>query len=214
MTMRATRLLLAALLGVLAAVLVSCGGTGGGLIPAGNAGPLENDFQAVAQAAQEGSGNCAATQSAIEKTERDLQALPSSVDAGLRRRLQEGTANLVARARKVCAQPLGQSTTTTETTDTEKTSTTKTAPTKTTPTTPSTTTTTETEPTSTTETQSTAPTGTATTPSSTTPTGGGVQAPGGGEGQTGGEGAQGKGQAGGGPGHVESGQGGGTGIEQ
>lgn len=213
--MPTARLLLAALLGVAAAVLVSCGGTGNGLIPAGNASPLENDFQAVAQAALQAGGSCGATESAIQKTESDLHALPADVNAGLRKRLQEGTANLAARARKLCAQPLGQSTTTTETTTTEKTTPAKTAPAKTTPTTSTQTTTAETEPTPTTETQSTAPTGGGTTPSSTTPApGGGVQAPGNGEGQAGGEGAQGNGQPAGGPGHAEGGAGGGTGVEQ
>ncbi|HUN77446.1 MAG TPA: hypothetical protein VMU32_00845 [Solirubrobacteraceae bacterium] len=207
------RLLLAALLGVGAAVLVSCGGTGSGLIPAGNATYLESDFQAVAQAAQEGNGSCGATESAIEKTERDLRSLPSSVNADLRRHLQEGTTNLATRARKVCAQPLAGSTTTTETTTNEKTTTAKTTPAKTTPSTTTETSTQESEPSSTTETQSTAPTGTATTPSTTTPTGGGVQAPGGGENEAGTEGAQGKGPAGNGPpGH--GGEGGGTGVEQ
>ncbi|HVR05309.1 MAG TPA: hypothetical protein VMS02_04655 [Solirubrobacteraceae bacterium] len=204
------RLLLAGLLGAGAAVLVACGGSGSGLIPAGNAGPLETDFQAIAQAAQEGAGNCTATESAIHKAESDLQTLPSSVDAGLRSRLQEGTSNLAARARKMCTQPGAQSTTTTETTSTERTAPAKTTPAKTTPATP-TTATTETEPSSTSESQSTAPTGTATTPSSTQPPGGGAQAPGI-EGQ-GAEGPQGKGPAGNGPpGH--GGEGGGTGVEQ
>jgi predicted phosphodiesterase len=212
MTMRVTRLLLAALLGVGAAVLAACGGTGNGLIPTGNASYLESDFQAVAQAALQGSGSCAATESAIEKTERDLRSLPSSVNAGLRRHLQEGTTNLATRARKVCAQPIGESTTTTGTTSTEKTTTAKTAPAKTTPSTTPETSTQESEPSSTTETQSTAPTGTATTPSATTPTGGGVQAPGG-ENEAGTEGAQGRGPNGNGPpGH--GGEGGGTGVEQ
>ena len=48
----ALRAALAALLGVLAAVLISCGGSGAGLIPAGKAGPLQSDFEAVAQAAK------------------------------------------------------------------------------------------------------------------------------------------------------------------
>jgi hypothetical protein len=153
------RLVPAALLGVGAAVLVSCGSSGKGLIPLANAGPLQSDFQAVLEAAQEGNGNCAATEAQIRKTERDLAALPSSVDGGLRGRLAEGVTNLSARARVLCAQPLTQTTTTTTET--------------TTATTPPATTT-STQPTATT----TAPT--ATTPRTGTPSGeeGGTQAPG------------------------------------
>ena len=95
------RLLTAALLGVGAAVLVSCGSSGKGLIPLAYAGPLQTDFQAVLQAAQEGDGSCTATEAAIRKTEHDLQALPSSVDDGLRGRLAEGVANLSVRAREL-----------------------------------------------------------------------------------------------------------------
>jgi hypothetical protein len=152
------RLVPAGLLGVGAAILVSCGSSGKGLIPLANAGPLQSDFQAVLQAAQEGNGNCAATEAQIAKTERDLAALPSSVNGGLRGRLAEGVTNLSARARVLCAQPGAQTTTTTTET--------------TTVTTPPATT--STQPTATT----TAPT--ATTPGTGTPSGeeGGTQAPG------------------------------------
>ena len=105
----------AALLLGASAVLSSCGGSGKGLIPTGDAGPLQSDFQAVARAAEEGDGNCAATQAAIEKTERDFNSLPLVVDAGLRRRLRAGIANLRARSLALCAQPLPQVTTATST---------------------------------------------------------------------------------------------------
>ncbi len=60
-----------------AALLVSCAGSGKeGLIPTGDAGPLQGDFEAVAQAAENGDGNCAATESALQKTEQDFAALP------------------------------------------------------------------------------------------------------------------------------------------
>jgi hypothetical protein len=110
------RLIPAGLLGVGAAVLVSCGSSGKGLIPVAYAGPLQGDFQAVLQAAQEGDGSCTLTNARIAKTEHDLRALPVTVDGGLRGRLAEGVANLAVRARTMCAQPLSPLTTTTSTT--------------------------------------------------------------------------------------------------
>ena len=160
------RLIPAGLLGVGAAVLVSCGSSGKGLIPLSYAGPLQSDFQAVLQAAQEGDGNCEATEAKIRKTEHDLQALPASVDGGLRGRLAEGIANLSAHARVLCTQPLAQTTTTTETTTVTTPAASATQPTATTPsTTPS--------------------TGTAPTPTTSQPSGeeGGTQAPGAGRGE-------------------------------
>jgi hypothetical protein len=129
------RPLAACLLGIGAALLVSCGASGKGLIPTGNAGPLQSDFEAVARDAQDGNGRCAATEAAIAKTERDFGALPPTVDAGLRSRLREGITNLRTRALEVCAQPLPQPTVTTTapSTSTQTTSTTPTVP-QTTPT--------------------------------------------------------------------------------
>ena len=157
------RIPLAGLLGVSAALLVACGSSGKGLIPSANAGPLQSDFEAVAQAAQSGEGNCTATEAAIEKTESDFAALPATVDAGLRKTLNVGIANLKRRALALCAQPLPQSTSTTKTS-----------------TTPTTTTSTQTTPTTTstpTETTATSTTPTTSTPTATTP-GGGTPAPG------------------------------------
>ncbi|HEV3093226.1 MAG TPA: hypothetical protein VGY30_01785 [Solirubrobacteraceae bacterium] len=145
---RPIKFLAAALLGVAAAVLVACGSSGTGLIPAASAGPLQSDFEAVAQAAQSGNGNCLTTESKLGKTEQDFLALPASVDAGLRRRLHEGIANLRKVALAMCAQPSAGATTTTPTTTaptttpSTTTTTTTTTPTTTTPTTPTTTTTT------------------------------------------------------------------------
>jgi hypothetical protein len=178
------RIPLAGLLGVSAALLVACGGSGKGLIPTANAGPLQSDFEAVAQAAESGEGSCTATEAAIEKTESDFAALPATVDAGLRKTLNVGIANLKRRALALCAQPLPQSTSTTKTSTTPTTATS-------TQTTPTTTTTTHTE------TSPTPTTPTPTTPTATTP-GGGTPAPGSGPG-------------GSGPG-VSNGPGGGTGI--
>jgi hypothetical protein len=167
MTMRSSfRLLTAALLGVGAAVLVACGSSGKGLIPVANAGPLKNDFLAVLQAAQEGDGSCAATEAALRKTEHDLQALPPSVDDGLRGRLAEGVANLSVRAHLLCSQPLAQTTTTSTTT----------TPAKTSP--PATGTTKATTPTTSTPTPTTGTSTTATTPAPSTGEEGGTQAPG------------------------------------
>jgi hypothetical protein len=156
------RILLAGLLGVSAALLVACGSSGKGLIPTANAGPLQSDFEAVAQAAESGEGNCTATEAAIEKTESDFAALPATVDASLRKTLDAGIANLRRRALALCAQPLPQTTSTTKTSTTPTTATS-------TQTTPTTTTHTETSPTPTTPTP--------TTPTATTP-GGGTPAPG------------------------------------
>jgi cytoskeletal protein RodZ len=153
------RVLLAGLLGVSAALLVACGSSGKGLIPSANAGPLQSDFEAVAQAAQSGEGNCTATEAAIEKTESDFAALPATVDAGLHKTLSVGIANLRRRALALCAQPLPQATSTTST--------------------PTTTTSTQTTPTTSTQTEtSTAPTTSTTTPPTATSPGGGTPAPG------------------------------------
>jgi hypothetical protein len=159
------RAALAGLLGVAAAVLVSCGGSGAGLIPAGNAGPLQGDFETIAQAAQSGNGSCAATEAAIVKTERDFRSLPGNVDGGLRNTLRQGIGNLRSRALVLCSQPLQQPTAPTQTT-------------KTTPTTSSTTSTTPPPATTPTQTQP-APTTTTPPPTGTGP-GGGTKAPEGG----------------------------------
>ena len=119
------RVLLAASLGVLAGVLISCGGSGKGLIPVADAGPLQGDFEAVAQAAENGDGSCTSTESALLKTEQDFAALPPSVDGGLRNTIRQGVENLRTHALALCTQPLPQSTVTTPKTTT---STTTTAP--------------------------------------------------------------------------------------
>jgi hypothetical protein len=155
-------LLLAGLLGVLAALLVGCGSSGKGLIPAANAGPLQSDFEAVAQAAQSGEGSCTATEAAIAKTETDFAALPGTVDSGLHKTLSLGIANLRRRALALCAQPLPQTTTTTKTTTPTTATSTQTVPT---------TTSTHSETTATSTTPPTSP------PTATTP-GGGTPAPG------------------------------------
>jgi hypothetical protein len=129
------RLLSAALLGVTAAVLVSCGSSGSGLIPSANAGPLRSDFEAVAQAAASGNGSCARTESALGKTEQDFLALPATIDGGLYKRLQQGIANLHTQALAMCLRPTTTPTTTTSSQTTTTPTTTTTTSTETTPTT-------------------------------------------------------------------------------
>jgi hypothetical protein len=155
--------LLAGVLGVTAALLVSCASSSGKLIPVADAGPLQSDFETVAQAAEAGDGNCSATEAAILTTEQDFNALPTGVDTGLRNTLRQGIDNLRSHALALCAQPLAQATTTSTTP-------------KTTPSTTTSTTTTPTPP----ETATT-PTTTPTTPQTTPGTGGGTPAPGVGE---------------------------------
>jgi hypothetical protein len=176
----------ALLLGTAAAVLVSCGSSGKGLIPEANAGPLQSDFEAVAQAAQAGNGNCTATVAAINKTERDFAALPATVDQALRGRLRRGISNLRERALALCAQPLVQTTTTSTARTTTTTTPAKTPPAIT--------------PTNTTPTTS-APV-TPTTPSAPPNNGGGTAAPGG----AGGENEQGEGAG--------AGESGGAGVQE
>ncbi|HTA34362.1 MAG TPA: hypothetical protein VK721_13155 [Solirubrobacteraceae bacterium] len=136
---RMLRAALTAMLGVAAAVLVACGASSTGkLIPVADSGPLQGDFETVAQEAESGNGNCSATETAIAKTEQDFNALPGSVDSGLADTLRQGIENLRKRALALCAQPLAQNTATNTTpkTSTTTSTTTPTAPT----TTPSTTT--------------------------------------------------------------------------
>jgi hypothetical protein len=173
------RAALAGALGIAAALLVSCGGSSAKLIPLADAGPLQSDFETIAQDAEAGNGSCSATESAVLKTEQDFTSLPASVDSGLRQTLRQGIENLRARALALCAQPLAQTTPTSTTT--KPTTSTSTTP----PTTSTNTTTSSTETAETTSTPS-------TTPTTTTP-GGGTPAPGVGETPPAGAGAPGGG---------------------
>jgi hypothetical protein len=191
-----TRALGGGALGVLAAVLVSCGGSGAGLIPAENSSPLLSDFQAVERAAKAGNGSCGTTQAALRTTEQDFHRLPTSIDAGLHGRLAEGIRQLRATALEMCEQPLAASTTSTGEASTPTKSQAKGAP-------PSSTTSTETTTTSTgTSTSPTSTTGSGTTGTTQTPTEGGT-APG----AEGNEGQAGEGSAGGGQGGADGGSG-------
>ena len=168
------RLAMVALLGAAAALLVSCGSSGAGLIPSASAGPLQEDFEAVAKAAEAGNGDCAKTEAALGKTEEDFLALPATVDRGLHKRLEEGITNLRKQALEMCDEPTS---TETSATSTQTKTTPQTGTTNTETTTSTETTTTPTTPTNT----STTPPTTGTPPSS----GGGVEAPEEGSGENG-----------------------------
>jgi hypothetical protein len=121
------RFAVACLLGGTTALLISCGSSGKGLIPAADAGPLRSDFEAVASDAHNGNGNCTATEAAIFQTEHDFGALPANIDSGLHERLQAGIKNLRERALELCTQATATSTSSKTTTSTQSTSTTPTA---------------------------------------------------------------------------------------
>jgi hypothetical protein len=119
------RLGLMAALGVGAALLLmACGSSGKGLISAANAGPLKSDIEAVDVAAQEGNGNCTATEAALQRTEQDFATLPASTDSGLHNTLRTGIANLRKVASELCRQPLVNTTTAPSTTTAPTTTTT------------------------------------------------------------------------------------------
>jgi hypothetical protein len=157
--MRAIPFVLAAVLGVAAAALVSCGGTPSRreLIPSGSADRMKSALTDVRSAVD--SGDCAGAARALTRARGALVSLPSSVDDRLVARLRQGISRLEALAPRQCAQQDTQTTTvqTTETT-TPETTTTQTQTTDTTPTTATTT------PTDTTPTATTPPTTTTTTP--------------------------------------------------
>lgn len=132
------RALVAGLLGAAVALLVGCGSSGGGLIPASQGGPLQSDIEAVERAAEAGNGECAQTEAALLKTEQDFAALPSSIDSGLHDKLKIGVENLRKVAIEACQQPQA----TTKTDQAPRTTSTPTTPTTTTPSTSTTTTTT------------------------------------------------------------------------
>jgi hypothetical protein len=109
------RLPAAAIAVAASALLVACGGSGAGLIPTANAGPLEHDFEEVARQAH--AGNCTGTKEALEKTEADFANVSARIDFTLRRKLQEGIEHLHSQALEECSH----ATTTTSTTVTTKT---------------------------------------------------------------------------------------------
>jgi hypothetical protein len=178
--------LVAAGLGLSAAAFVACGDTNG-LLANEQAGQLSDTLDAVSVAVE--GGRCASAVRQAAELQDALDKLPSTVDAKLRRSLQEGAATVAARAQNDCRPGTTTKAKTTPKTDTGPV-TTETLPTTTTtaPTTPTTPTTTTPPTTPTTPTTTTPPT----TP--TTPTNPGGPDSGGGGGGTGSGGAGGAGQ--------------------
>src|SRR3954463_1828225 len=134
--MRVLPPLAALLLGAATALLVACGG-GDGRIPASNASSLTSALSQISSDYR--AGHCVAAQRAVAKAQNAVLALPDTVDARLRRRLQSGIQNLAAKVPATCSQAQTQTqqtqtdTTTNDTTSTPTTGTgTGTAPTDTT----------------------------------------------------------------------------------
>jgi hypothetical protein len=153
---RTLRILLPCALGLIAALLVSCGDTSH-LIPGTDADAINQNIDAAASAS--GDGRCGRADAAVQRAQTHVQQLPSSVDPKLKADLEQGLARLRATAASECAD--NQQTETTATTE----STASTASTESTATTESTASTASTASTETqnTETQNTDTSGTDTT---------------------------------------------------
>ncbi|HEY0361277.1 MAG TPA: hypothetical protein VGC83_03290 [Solirubrobacteraceae bacterium] len=132
--MRVLPPLAALLLGAATALLVACGG-GDGRIPASNASSLTSALSQISSDYR--AGRCESAQRDVAKAQNAVLALPDTVDARLRRRLQSGIQNLAAKVPATCNQAQTQTqqtqpdTTTSDTTSTPTTGT-DTAPTDTT----------------------------------------------------------------------------------
>ncbi len=161
------RALLAAGLGICAAVLVSCGQSNG-LLSASEASPLNSSLDAISTAVA--ARDCPKAELLATRLGSSVGKLPLTVDRQLRLALGNGAQTVAERARRACMRTTKTTTTTSTVPTTVQTTQTTTT---TTTTTPSTATSTPTDTTST----STTPTSTATTPTTTTPTG--TTAPGG-----------------------------------
>jgi hypothetical protein len=170
---RTLRILLPCALGLVAALLVSCGDTSN-LIPGTDADAINKNVDAASNAAA--SGRCGAANAAVNRAELHVRKLPSKVDGALRADLEQGLEKLRVAAARECTQN-NQTTATTESTQSTQT----------------TATTESTASTATTDTQ-TQTTDTQTTPTQTTDTSGG------GGGNTGGGGTGGGGGGTGAPG--------------
>jgi hypothetical protein len=132
--MRVLPPLAALLLGAATALLVACGG-GDGRIPASNASSLTSALSQISSDYR--AGRCESAQRDVAKAQNAVLALPDTVDARLRRRLQSGIENLATKVPATCSQAQTQTqqtqpdTTTNDTTSTPTTAT-DTAPTDTT----------------------------------------------------------------------------------
>jgi hypothetical protein len=131
--MRVLPPLAALLLGAATALLVACGG-GDGRIPASNASSLTSALSQISSDYR--AGRCESAQRDVAKAQNAVLALPDTVDARLRRRLQSGIQNLAAKVPATCNQAQTQTQTQPDTTTNDTTSTpttgTDTAPTDTT----------------------------------------------------------------------------------
>ena len=126
MRMRVLPPLAALVLGAATAFLVACGGSDG-RIPSGDASSLESALSQIK--ADYRAGQCVAARRAVVKAQNALLALPNSVNADLRDRLQSGIRHLAERVPATCDQAQTQTqqtqpgTTTTDTTTTDTTTT-------------------------------------------------------------------------------------------
>lgn len=121
--------LLAALLGVGAALVAACGsGTTGG-IPSANAGDLKSQIVDVRQAVED--GRCSDVPGQLRQVDDGIDDLPSSTDEQLVTNLRDGADTLRRLAAEECEAPT--ETTETETTPVETQTTQETTPTQTTP---------------------------------------------------------------------------------
>jgi hypothetical protein len=119
---RTLRILLPCALGLVAALLVSCGDTSH-LIPGTDADVINQNVDAAAAAS--GGGRCSRADAAVQRAEAHVQQLPSSVDAKLRADLEQGLARLRATAATECTQNKPETATTESTQSTETTATTE-----------------------------------------------------------------------------------------
>jgi len=101
MRMRVLPPLAALLLGAATALLVACGGSDG-RIPASNASSLTSALNQISSDYR--AGHCVAAQRAVAKAQNAVLALPDTVDARLRQRLQSGIQNLAAKVPATCSQ--------------------------------------------------------------------------------------------------------------
>jgi hypothetical protein len=123
MRMRVLPPLAALVLGAATAFLVACGGSDG-RIPASDASSLTSALNQISSDYR--AGHCVAAQRAVAKAQNAVLALPDTVDARLRQRLQSGIQNLAAKVPATCSQTQTQTqetqtdtgTTATGTTDT------------------------------------------------------------------------------------------------
>lgn len=162
--MRSTlRVLVAAALGVLAAVLVACGG-GRGLLGGTEGNDLANRLDDVSNAVA--AKDCASARKAAAQLRVKAGRLPATVDPRLRRSLFNGASTVASRASAACRPKAKTTTTSVPTTTTTQTTTTLSTSTST-PSTQSTSTSTPSTQSTSTSTPSTS-SSTSTTPSTST----------------------------------------------